>query len=334
MSDMTKTLCPECGTKGSVEEVSAQEEVVVRGESISVEARYWHCTSCKVEFENLENPDSLDSAYREYRKRHNMLQPEEIRELRKRYDLTQAELARLLGFGSVTVARYENGALQDEAHDNALKLLNDPKIFHKLLNERPQAVTVEKFEKLVNKLNTLLVDQDLVENLFSYPPDISSGFREFSFDRCVSMILFLCRDGILKTKLNKLMFYADFKHFKDFTESISGLQYLHARYGPAPKHYDLLLATLTEMSMISTEEVAFGCDAAGEEVLGEEYRSLIQPDLSIFKDREIQTLLSVKKHFEAFGSKRIAEFSHKEPAYSRTKDGEEISCEYANQLQI
>jgi len=48
-----------------------------------------------------------------------MLSPYEIRELRKRYGLTQKELSLLLGWGSVTMSRYENGALQDVATGNS-----------------------------------------------------------------------------------------------------------------------------------------------------------------------------------------------------------------------
>lgn len=46
--------------------------------------------------------------------------------LREKYGLSQQQLARLLGWGRVTVQRYEKGALQDTAHDLLLRQLEDP----------------------------------------------------------------------------------------------------------------------------------------------------------------------------------------------------------------
>ena len=43
------------------------------------------------------------------------LQPEEIEKIRKQYGLSQKNFARLLGWGDITIHRYESGAIQDDA---------------------------------------------------------------------------------------------------------------------------------------------------------------------------------------------------------------------------
>ena len=56
-----------------------------------------------------------------------MLQPEDIREFRRRQGLSQKELSDPLGWGAVTLSRYENDALQSEAHERALRLAMQPR---------------------------------------------------------------------------------------------------------------------------------------------------------------------------------------------------------------
>ena len=59
-------------------------------------------------------------------------------------------------------------------------------------------------------------------------------------------ILFFCKGRVLKTKLNKLLFYADFKHFKEYAVSITGARYARIPFGPAPDKYAFYFATLLE----------------------------------------------------------------------------------------
>ncbi|MFH1453457.1 MAG: type II TA system antitoxin MqsA family protein [Armatimonadota bacterium] len=331
-------FCQECGQEKTLEEIRKTELINVRGEEIPVEVIYCHCNSCAVDFENLDDKnDYLDLAYRKYRQRHDMIQPEGIKKLRKKYELTQTEMAKLLGWGNVTLARYEKGALQDHAHDKALKFLTEPRNVYALLKQNPESVDKEKYNKLKNYLVACIekeFEKDLIKTSFDYFGDKFSGFSAFSFEKFINMVLFFCKGGIFKTKLNKLLFYADFKHFKNCEKSISGIQYIHAAYGPVPKLYSFLLAYLIENKLIDIDEVEFGHDKHNKEVLGEEFNSMVNSDLNLFSDSEIQTLIEIKNYFSSFGSKKISEFSHEEPAYKLTQNGEMISYEYAKELNL
>ncbi len=145
-------FCIECEST-SIEKITEPEELDIRGDRITVEVTYYHCKNCGVNFEDLnDDNDYLDTAYRIYRQKHNMIQPEDIKELRKKYNLTQSELANILGWGLVTLSRYENGSLQDSVHDKMLKLLKEPFNLYILLTESPNALEEKKYRELMDKL--------------------------------------------------------------------------------------------------------------------------------------------------------------------------------------
>lgn len=108
------------------EEISPTRESViisVCGEDIEATEELYRCPACGEAFASSLGHDALTEAYRKYRHRHGLLQPEEIRQWREQVGLTQQELSVLLGWESTTLRWYENGALQEVAHDNLLKSL-------------------------------------------------------------------------------------------------------------------------------------------------------------------------------------------------------------------
>lgn len=328
-----KGVCPNCEKETDLSMIREKETIEVRGEPIEVEAEYFKCSECGEEFENTRGHDALEIAYREYRHRRGMLQPEEIRTWRKQYGLTQKELSRLLGWGGATLSRYENGALQDEAHEKILRLAMEPHNLLKLIEESPATLSPEKRERLVTELSAAEEEACSFEMIFEdrfgrYDPDEYSGFVRFSLTKLFNAILYFCKGGVLKTKLNKLLFYADFKHFKEYSIAITGAKYIHLQYGPVPNNYEFFTAELTRGGELTVEEVLFG------EYSGSKYLSNVEPDLSVFTDSELKVLAEINEYFKSFGSAAIKDFSHKEVAYRKTADGEAISYLYAPQLQV
>src|SRR3990172_10504690 len=100
-------FCPNCEKESPLIQVRTTEEFNIRGEPIPVEVVYYRCQECGEEFE-IPDPDydPYDLAYREYRQRKGLLQPEQIREVRVKYGLTQKEFSDLLGLGIATLNRY------------------------------------------------------------------------------------------------------------------------------------------------------------------------------------------------------------------------------------
>jgi len=332
-----RAFCPHCEVDRELELVSTQRTYEIRGDEISIPVEELRCSECEKTFDPPDSSvDPLEVAYREYRRRHQMLQPQEIKALRNNLGLTQQELANLLGWGGATLSRYENGALQDEAHETTLRLLHDPKNVLKLIGSNPESVASDKLSRIVSALNELIEEGELSfrqiyeERFGRYSADIYSGYRRLDLNKLFSSILFFCSNSeIVKTKLNKLLFFSDFKHFKEYSVSITGARYAHLPFGPAPDRYSFYLAALYEdEAALSIEEKYFN------DVSGEVLRALKPPDLSLFRASELEMLSGIKDAFKQHSARALSELSHQEKGYLETSDGELISYKYADDLKI
>jgi len=326
-------ICPNCEKEAKIKTVTLAEGIDVRGETIEVEAQYSQCTECGVEFENTQSPDALEEAYREYRRRHDMLQPEDIREWRKTYGITQKELSALLGWGGATLSRYENGALQDETHEKMLRMSMESHNLLNLIKETPQAFIPEKRERLIQQLEAAESEAVSINRIFeyrlgNYQPDEFSGYLKLNLAKLQNAVLFFCKGGQLKTKLNKLLFYADFKHFKENAVSITGARYAHLLHGPVPNNYEYFFAALTHSRQIEVDEVQIF------QYFGENFVSTIEPDLSIFEPSELKILAEVKVFFKDYTATQIRDFSHEERGYQETSHHDLISYSFAENLQV
>lgn len=330
-----KGICPFCEEERLLEHITEPEKIKVRGELIAVESQHLKCRSCGNTFDDPQSEfDPLVLAYREYRKRHGLTQPEEIKQFRKRYGLTQGEFSAILGWGIATLNRYENGALQDEAHEKTLRLAMKPENFLRLIEDTPSALSEEKRKRLIEELQKEEEEAFSFERVIElhcgrYGPDEFSGYKRLELSKLFNAILFFCKEpGVMKTKLNKLLFYADFRHFKEYTVSITGTRYARIPFGPAPDNYEFYFASLIGDGSIAVQEIEF------PEYTGEQYVSAKKPDLSVFSESELKILASIKEYFNEFTASAITKFSHEEVGYNETDNGKIISYKYATKLKI
>jgi len=263
-----------------------------------------------------------------------MYQPEDIKELRKQFGLTQIEFSKLLGWGVASLSRYENGALQDEGHDRYLQLLKNPENLFKLIEINGDFLPANKKQKILDEISAAVEETCSFPNILEirfgkYEPTIESGYKRLEITKLFEAVKIFAKEGVLKSKLCKLLFYTDFKHFKDYAVSITGTKYAHGHHGPVPDNYEHYFATLIhDEKSIKVAEKEYG------NYVGEEYSSIKEPNLNVFSETELEILLQVKKKFKDYTAKRIREFSHKERGYIETNDGDIISYEFANDLQI
>lgn len=328
-----KGYCPNCECEATLRSFRRKETVQVRGEDIPVVAEFSSCRDCGEEFQNTRGVDHLDTAYREYRKRHGMLQPEEIKDWRNKFGLTQREVAEILGLGGATLSRYENGALQDTSHERMLRLAIEPRNLIKLLEASPDAIPQAKREKLIRELGLMESESCSLDKAFelflgNYPVSEMSGYRRWDIAKILNAFVYLAAGGVLKTKLVKLLFYADFKHFKEHTVSITGLRYAHLPLGPVPDHYEDYLAALLRSGTLNVSEKILG------RFTGEEFVGAREADKSVFSATEMKTMDFVAQKFESFTSTKIKDYSHEEAAYRETSPKELISYKYASRLRI
>jgi hypothetical protein len=243
-------------------------------------------------------------------------------------------MSTLLGWGAVTLSRYENGALQDEANEKTLRLVMEPLNLLRLIEETPDALPQEKRDRLIEELQSAeqaaySFSRIYEERFGRYRPNVFSGYMSLDLAKLNNAILYMCMDGVLKTVLNKLLFYSDFKHFKVHAVSITGSRYVRIKFGPAPDNWRSYLSFLMEDGALDVEEIFYDEDVTGEKLI-----SARKPDLSIFSEEELMTLASVKKHFKGWTAKKITDHSHEEKGYMETPNSQPISYAYAEELKI
>jgi putative zinc finger/helix-turn-helix YgiT family protein len=328
-----KGYCPNCESEQELERVRRREIVTVRGEKIEVQASYWRCRTCGEEFEGPDGHDEVADAYAQYRKKKGLMQPEEIKHLREVYGLTQSELAKILGFGAVTLSRYETGMLQTAAQDRILQMLRDPRSFWSLIKQAGDTgdISPTVLARLREKLRQRMCYQSpldpVLQAALEYGPSQFSGRRRFHLEKFRGAVLLFCQTPRWKTTINKLLFYADFRCFRDHQHSITGAQYAHAPFGPCPHRFESLFAWLAERKDIELREVPF------ESYTGEQIHSLAQPEEGLFSTKELQVLTDVLDHFGRMTAKALSDRSHGEQGYRETQNGELISYRYARSFR-
>jgi putative zinc finger/helix-turn-helix YgiT family protein len=316
---MAQIFCPHCETTRQVQSTTATEHVIVRGEAIPVTREYRACQACGASFDRPGAPDAAAIAHDIYRRKAGLLSPDEIRAFRTAHDLTQHELGRLLGWGGATVSRYENGALQDDAHDRALRLVMRPGNLPVLIERHPEALAEDKRRAILARLREAAAPgpgllADLEALLISLEPDETNGFRRFSPTKFFGAALFLCRDeAVSRADLNRLLWRADFTHYRDHETSITGARYLRGAHGPFADRHHLLFAYLLDCTgqLVEGPAVETLCAAA-------------PPDLAMFTDQELQSLLAVKGGTASARDER---------AYRETAPGHPISYRSAQDTQ-
>jgi putative zinc finger/helix-turn-helix YgiT family protein len=331
--EATRELCTNCEKETEFERVLKTETFSVRGEPITVDVEYVRCEECGDTVLNPDvNPDPFELAYRAFRQKHQLLQPQEISNWRKAHGLTQVEFAGLLGIGIATLNRYENGALQNTSHEKLLRLAMESPNLLRLIEKSEGVLSESKKRKLLASLRESdelagSLDDTIMINFGRSEKDMLTGFRELDLSKVYNAVLFFTRDGELKSKLNKLLFYADFKHFKEYTLSITGLRYVHLPYGPVPDNYSIYYATMSSRGMVEFEEQLYSDTCVGELI-----KATKAPDLNVFSPSELRVMASVAEDFQECTASGIQRRAHDEKAYRQTRAGEIISYGYADEL--
>jgi putative zinc finger/helix-turn-helix YgiT family protein len=154
--------CLNCDYEEALEPKRELVSIIVRGEAIEATEEFYQCPACGEKFTSSLGHDALEEAYREYRRRHGLLQPEEIRHWRESYGLTQTELGHLLEWDEATLNRYEQGALQEKSEDIWLKFIMVPQNLLYLVISKPETLRSEKRAQLIAQLSS---NQTVIEGL-------------------------------------------------------------------------------------------------------------------------------------------------------------------------
>jgi uncharacterized phage-associated protein len=152
-------------------------------------------------------------------------------------------------------------------------------------------------------------------------PGVFNGNRIYSQDKMAAMVAYFAAkaSSLYKTKLNKLLFYADFVNYYLHGNSISGSRYVHLPYGPVPDGYEDTLEALQHYGVVDvTEQNSAELITNGE-----------SPTTNFLTPEETKTLDWIVNSYGSMSAGQLTELSHHEKAYRHTRAGEEIAYEYA-----
>ena len=113
---MSTVFCENCNKKVNytVEERNVEK---YKGKTVNVIENVAICNNCGAEiFIPTLEEENLKRLYEKYRKITNLITPQEIINFRNKYDISQRELLSILGWGKMTINRYERGALPSQSH--------------------------------------------------------------------------------------------------------------------------------------------------------------------------------------------------------------------------
>ena len=120
------------------------------------------------------------------------------------------------------------------------------------------------------------------------------------------------------TKLNKILFFAEFTHLRRHHQVISGCEFQKLPHGPAPRQ---LLPVRNRMIDSGAAELV------EEDFLGRPQHRLVptrEANLAVFTNEELQTIEDVLTQLAGMTGTQVSELSHQEPGWRLTEVGETI----------
>ena len=313
-----------------------------RKEPFPVVYHYYLCQNSGEQFTTTDIDElNITQLYNQYREKHNLPFPEEIKEIREKYGLPATKMSEILGFGINSYRNYENGEVPSQANARLIQIASDPSKFKDLV-ELSGILDEKQKDKLVKRIDFLIEMQEA--NLFSFEfqhyllgdhiSDEFSGFRKPSLERITEMVIFFsAKLQPWKTKLNKLLFYADFLNYKKTGFSMSGARYRAINMGPVPNNFNSIFEYMVNKDEIDVWITEFPNGAEGEQFRPNKNRNF-RPEL--FSELELSVLGEVVTIFKDKSTSDVVEISHKEKAWiENEKERKIISYKnYAFDLSI
>jgi putative zinc finger/helix-turn-helix YgiT family protein len=325
----------------STEMMLTQERrsMVFRNETFKVVFHYYKCEESGEQFTTTALDEvNLNQVYNQYRDKFNIPFPDEISQIREKYALSSAIMSEILGFEADTYHQYESGEMPSVANAKLIQMVADPKKFIDMV-ELCGTLDQQSKHKYIQK--AILLSEEKEKNSFNinfknyllgnHLADIYSGYRNPNFEKFTEMVVYFSdKLSPFKTKMNKLLFYADFLMFKQSCFSISGMRYKAFDMGPVPNNFQSIFEYLANQGEIDIETTEFPTGYTGEQFKTPKNRKF---NPKLFTENELKTLEKVATAFSGTSTYDMIQLSHLEEAWKNNKKGKNIiSYEYAFEL--
>ena len=322
--------CNNCGSTNTYIK-DYQNEFTIKGKKITFKSKRRFCKDCNsLVYDNILDNEASEKAISLYNTQYG-ISKDQIISLRNKYNLSLELFSKVIGCAKKTLISYEKGtSIPNDSYMIIIKsLIAKPETIYTIINANKDQFTDKELKKINSKLE-LLVPNNIKNISFGIEstPNEYNGYTIFSKEKLYNMILFFADKTVLKTKLLKELFYSDFLSFKELCKSMSGLEYAKLPYGPVPDSFDSIIYDAITNGYIDYN-ISYNNDYESHNIT-----SLKKFNSSLFTKEELDLLNKIKSKFKSFGSKDIADYSHNEKAYIKTKDYNKISYELALDIEI
>ena len=335
-----KVYCPYC--KKEVEyKIEKRDLKEFRGIEINTFENVAICNECNQDlYVNEIEDENNERIYQIYREKANIIKAEDIIKLREKYNISQRELTSILGFGKMTINRYERGGLPTKSQSDYIKLLieNEDRFIEKVKEAyENNNITEKTYKKIVSEGQEENISKKRVqENIRRYlkevlnrKPDIYNGYKSLDLEKVENIISYIASKvkNLTITSLNKYLWYIDMLSFNKRSVAITGLTYQNQKFGPTIvyKKYDelSLLDDKYQREDIETEN-------------GNTTKIISNENFNLDKinDSEKEIIDTIIKLLKNKNVTDISEMSHREDGWKKTKRFEQISFEYAMNLKL
>jgi uncharacterized phage-associated protein len=204
----------------------------------------------------------------------------------------------------------------------------NPDVFIDMVHSSRHILLPKDYEKIIRQSDVSPLHPEYQPTIFVCERGIYNGYGVLSTDRVKNVLLYVlmkCGD-VFYTKMNKLLFYADFVAYRQLGISITGLSYKAIEFGPVPERWDRIYSSFEE---ISIEPRIIG-DREGTILT-----TSVKPDSSLFTESELHILDEICSSLACYTSTELSELSHQEPAWiDNHYSSSRISYEYAYALKV
>lgn len=325
------------------------KEMVLKKESICLKFRkenfsiYNHFYFCEDSGEQFTSTDldelNLLQLHNQYRDKHNLPFPNEIKEIRAKYEISAIKMSEILGFGANSYRNYENGEVPSSSNGRLIHMVNDPSKFRAMVDLCDTLPSGEKskligtLEKLIHESNNNMFSSSMEDYLLgSRLPDSLSGYVKPDLAKLTEMVKFFAeRLSPWKTVLNKLLFYSDFIAYRTNCYSMSGVRYRAIKMGPVPNNYNSIYDFMSNRNKVEIINIPFS-----ESVFGDRFEKANNEKFNpeIFTKNELDILEKVGKNFSGMKTKQVIDFSHNEKAWIENESERKlISYNYAFDIE-
>ena len=144
-------------------------------------------------------------------------------------------------------------------------------------------------------------------------PSEYTGFRSLSTDKVANVVRLIISTigSTFVTKMNKLLFYVDFIHYKNHGYGITGITYKALPFGPVPEYWGTLYSSLPGIDM---EEFVYPSGQSGIKLEATENTD------NILNESELSTIEKVCTLFSNMNAGEISQTSHLEKCWIENKD--------------